>query len=145
MMPMLVEKRTTMPANRKKALNQPPISLPRIWASSLMNSMSADPVTSALPTVDHTSTESMMSVKAPMRKKVMKCSLLHTFHQALQRRMFSSFTGKVYPRDGGGGLRDDAGPRPRLGGDEYSDYEEGHDDGDEHRLDLLQRLVDDRG
>ena len=49
---------------------------------------------------DQTSTESMMSVKTPMRKKVMKCSRLATLHQCLQRRMFSSFTGKVYPREG---------------------------------------------
>jgi hypothetical protein len=65
-----------------------------------MNSMSASPVRVALPTVDQTSTESMTSVKAPMRKKVMKCSRLATFHQRLQRRMFSSLTGKVYPSDG---------------------------------------------
>src|SRR4028118_345 len=100
MMPMLVEKRTTMPAKRKKARNQAPISLPRIWASSLMNSISADSVRFDCPTVDQTSTESMRSVKRPMQKKVMKCSRLHTFHHDLQRLRFCSFTGKVYPRDG---------------------------------------------
>src|ERR687894_158953 len=82
MMPMLVENRTTIPANRKNALNQPPIWLPRTWASVLMNSRSSPML--RLPTVDQTSTESMRRVKAPMQKKVMTCSRFATLHHPRQ-------------------------------------------------------------
>ena len=41
-----------------------------------------------------------MSVSNPMVTKVRSCSLLATFHQPFQRRMFSSFTSNEYPVDG---------------------------------------------
>ena len=47
--------------------------------------------------------------------------------------------------DARGGLGDDARPGRQIGGYDYRHHQEGYDDDDEHHLDPLDGVVDDRG